>query len=258
MITYKALLVIFAFITMLAQAQQADEAAQNLEQAAQEAKEEAQIESAKKITGRKAWFLCTAIPEDLQNPVSVMVEEKIYQVTLSIRNMSDPFPVRGEGLVKIVKEIPNPDKPDSVIYEALSDSKIPENIENALTILVPLPQKEGRKLIFGSKVLDLNNFKGGDYLYLNLSPKRVGIALGEERSILKPGELKIQTNQEIKAATNKVLSLNYHSPEEDKWKLIVATTVVVQPTRREICIFHWDQKAGRIDYRGATFPVETN
>lgn len=256
MIVHKALPVIYTLITMLAPAQQTDESAQNLEQAAQEAKEEAQSEPIKKITGRKAWFLCTAIPNDLHNPVSVMVEEKIHQVTLSIRNMSDPFPVRGEGIVKIVKEVPNPEKADSTIYQALSQSKVPDHIQNALIILVPMPKNNGQKLVFGSKVLDLNDFKGGDYLYLNLSPVEVGITLGENRTVLKPGEMKVQENREIANATNKMISMHYHSAKDDKWKMIVASTVVVQPTRREICIFHWDDKADRIDYRGATFPVE--
>lgn len=258
MISYKAFPVIFALFTMFAQAQQVDNAAQNPNEAAKDAEEEVQGEPPKKITGRKAWFLCTAIPDDLKNPVSVMVEEQIQQVTLSIRNMSDPFPVRGEGLVKIVKEIPNPEKADSTTYQILSQSKVPDHIQNALIILVPAPKNNNQKLVFMSKVIDLNDFKGGDYLYLNLSPAEVGITLGEHRSVLKPGELKIQENRDISKATNKMISMHYHSAKEDKWKMIVASTVVVQPSRREICIFHWDEKSGRMDYRGATFPVETD
>jgi hypothetical protein len=257
MIVYKAFPIIFALISMLAPAQQTDqEAAQQTDQAAQEAKEAAQAEPAKKITGRKAWFLCTAIPDDLQNPVSVMIDENIHQVTLSIRHMSDPFPVRGEGIVKIVKEIPNPENADATIYQTLAQSQVPDHIQNALIILVPLPKNNSQKQVFGSKVINLNNFKGGDYLYLNLSPVQVGITLGENRSVLKPGETKIQENRDIANATNKMISLHYQSIKDEKWKLIVASTVVVQPTRREICIFHWDEKADRIDYRGATFPVE--
>lgn len=239
---FKAALVIFSALTIAVQAQDANEGADE--------------EPKKQISGRRAWFLCTAIPDNLKNPVTVMVDNKIHEVTLSIRNMSDPFPISGDGMVKIVKEVPNPEKPEAVLYQALSESKVPNNVEQALIILAPAPQKEGQKLIFSSKVLDMKDFKGGDYLYLNLSPKKVGLTLGEQRSILNPGELKIQNNQDIKSATNKILSIHYHSPQDDQWKLIVATTVVVQPTRREICIFHWDEKAERIDYRGATFPIE--
>lgn len=252
----KALPLILSVLTIFAQGQQTDETAQNADQIAREAKEAAHSELQKKITGRKAWFMCTAIPDDLQNPVSVLVEDKIHKITLSIRNMSDPFPVRGEGMVRMVKEIPNPEKSDSPIYQTLVQAKIPDHIQNALIILVPAPKNSSQNLVFGTKVLDLNDFKGGDYLYMNLSPVEVGITLGDNRSVLKPGELKIQTNQEIKAATNKVLSLHYHPAGEERWKLIVATTVVVQPTRREICVFHWDEKSNRMDYRGATFPVE--
>lgn len=222
------------------------------------AQEEAQPagEVAEKVTGRKAWFMCTDIPNDLPNPVSVLVQEKIHEVTLSIRHMSDVFPVRGDGTVRIVREVPNPAKPDTLMYEALAQAKVPDNVEKALIILVPSQKKAGSGLIFSSKVLDLQSFRGGDYLYLNLSPRKIGITLGANRHVLQPGELKIQDNREIQSATNQVLSLRYQAPGNDTWKLIVATTVVVQPTRREICVFHWDEKSQRIDYRGATFPVE--
>lgn len=238
----KVILMLFCLSTMAAHAQAPGEIAQD--------------EPDRKIKGRKAWFLCTSIPESVKNPVLVMTGGKIHEITLSIRNMSDPFPVSGDGVVQIVKEVDNPQKPGAVIYDALSESKIPDHIQQALIILVPSSQKEGFKPIFNSKVLDLNGFNGGDYLYLNLTPRMVGIVLGDSRSVLKPWDLMVQTNREIKSATNKVLSLHYQSPDDGKWKLIVATTVVVQPTRREICVFHWDEKTERIDYRGATFPLE--
>ncbi len=223
---------------------------------AQDTDEVDQEKPAEKIKGRKAWFLCTEIPDDIDNPVSVMAGEKIQQVTLSIRHVSDPFAVRGEGIVRLVKEIPNPENPDVTAYQTLVESKVPKDIENALIILVPAPDQKNGKAAFLSKVLDLNSFKGGDYLYLNLSPRKVGILLGDSRSVLEPGAMKIQENRQIKAATNLVMSLHYESQEKDEWKMIVATTVVVQPTRREICIFHWDAKQSRMDFRGATFPVE--
>ena len=238
------LLVIFTFITSPSHAQNAEEGVDPV------------TGPPPKISGRKAWILCTAIPYGVPNPASVMVGEEIHQITLSIRHMSDPFPVRGDGIVRMVKQVPNPDQPDVPAYETIAQATVPKNVEKALIILAPKPSNDGTKLVYISKVLDLKDFKGGDYLYLNLSPRSVGVTLGEVRHVLKPGELKIQGNREITAATNKMFSMHYHSPEEDKWKMIVATTVVVQPTRREICIFHWDAKQSRIDYRGATFPVE--
>jgi len=50
--------------------------------------------------------------------------------------------------------------------------------------------------------------------------------------------------------------MHYYLAAEKKWKMITSTTVVVQPTRREICVFSWDAKRKRIDYQGATFPIE--
>ncbi len=52
------------------------------------------------------------------------------------------------------------------------------------------------------------------------------------------------------------LSYNYRLPQEKEWKNITSSTVVVMPTRREICIFSADPEYGSITYHGVTFPVE--
>ena len=38
--------------------------------------------------------------------------------------------------------------------------------------------------------------------------------------------------------------------------MISASTIVLYPKRREICIFSWDTRFNRIAYHGLTFPVE--
>jgi hypothetical protein len=37
--------------------------------------------------------------------------------------------------------------------------------------------------------------------------------------------------------------------------MLSASTIVLQSTRREICIFSWDVSLERVDYHGITFPV---
>jgi hypothetical protein len=48
----------------------------------------------------------------------------------------------------------------------------------------------------------------------------------------------------------------YFHPVENEWKMLSASTVGIMPTRREICIFSYDERFKRIDYHGITFPVE--
>ena len=207
-----------------------------------------------KIQGRKAWIMCTSIPEKVPNPVSVLVDGEVHKITLSIRHMSDPFPIRGDGAVRLIKTVPDPKQEGKMTFDVLAQAVVPKTTQEALIIMAPAPSDS--KHAFQCKVLDLKEFQGGDYMYLNLSPRKIVITLGEEKQPLEPGSLEIQTNREIRKATNTPLSFHYFSENENKWKLITATTVVVQPTRREICVFSWDSERERIQFKGATFPVE--
>lgn len=110
--------------------------------------------------------------------------------------------------------------------------------------------------MFGAKVQSLAGFKGGDWLYLNLTNADIGIELGASRMIVKPGAVSIQGAPNLAEAVNMPISYNYRAPGDDEWKLITSSTVVVMPTRREICVFSADPKFGRISYHGVTFPVE--
>ena len=212
------------------------------------------IEELPKVTGRKAWFMCTSIPDKVPNPTSVLVDGQIHKVTLSVRHMSNPFPIRGDGTVRLVNPVADPDQPGKMTYDILAQAVVPKTVQEALIIMAPADAKSAHA--FQCKVLDLKDFRGGDYLYLNLSPRKIVVTLGEEKKPLEPGSLEIQTNREIGKATNTPLSFHYYSEKHKTWRLITATTVVVQPTRREICVFSWDSKYNRIHFKGATFPVE--
>ena len=49
---------------------------------------------------------------------------------------------------------------------------------------------------------------------------------------------------------------NYYHPEQKKWKLLTASTVVIMPTRREICVFNNGSRLGKIEKHGILFPVQ--
>ncbi|MBT8045146.1 MAG: hypothetical protein KJO79_09370 [Verrucomicrobiae bacterium] len=201
--------------------------------------------------------MCTSIPDGVDNPAKILVEDKLHELTLSIRHMSEPFPIRGEGRVRIVKPLPfDPGKPDEPLYLTLAETLVPKGLTKALIILNPDPNPNKGSPVFKCRVLDLAEFEGGDYLYLNLSPTNILVVLGKERIPLRPGALRIQRNRGLAGPQNTPLSFFRYEMKEKQWKLIVATTVVVQPTRREICVFKWDPKYKRVDFQGATFPVD--
>lgn len=211
-----------------------------------------------KNKGRLAWIVTTGIPSDIENPVTIMTgktEKNITQVTLSKRSPSQPIKIPKSGIIKIVKQVPNPEEPEKPKWITLAKALVSNDVGKAMIILVPVRKKEGSTLRFSSKVMDLAGFRGGDALYINLSRQEVAVKLGDEALKLNPGKMKIHSARGIKKSTNKPVSYHYFHPVKKRWKLISASTVVIRPTRREICIFSWDMRFKRLTYHGVTFPV---
>jgi len=204
--------------------------------------------------GRIAWFAATGIPDDLENPVDVMLGKEIVPVTLSKRMSSDPVKIPEDGIIRLVREVANPEDPKKPLFLILAQARIPDTMSKALIILIPQP-KEGSPQVFHAKVQDLARFKGGDTLYLNLTKMNVAVQLGDRKIGLKPGDANIYQAPALAKATNTPVSYHYFHPEQEKWKLLSASTIVLHPTRREICIFSWDTRFERVNYHGITFPV---
>lgn len=219
---------------------------------AQDAEQQGQ---GKNKAGRLAWFVTTHIPKDLENPVMVMIGTKLTEVTLSKRSPSQPVKIPKDGIIKIVKQVSNPEKPDESIYLTLAQARVSEDVKKAMIILVPTAKQKDSNLVFSSKVKDLAGFRGGESLYINLSKMNVAVRLGDKDIALKPGDIKVHSAKRVKKPTNMPISYHYMHPVKKEWKLISSSTVVMRPTRREICIFSWDTRFKRLNYHGVTFPV---
>jgi hypothetical protein len=209
----------------------------------------------KKKTGRLAWIVATGIPDDIENPVTVMTGKDLTKVRLSKRSPSQPVKIPKSGIIRIVKQVPNPEKPSEFMYETLAQAKISEDVKKAMIILVPLAKKKDSSLVFQTSVKDLAGFRGGESLYINLSKIDVAVRLGGKALELKPGNIKVHSVRGVGKPTNMTISYHFMHPTLKKWKLISASTVVVRPTRREICIFSWDPRFKRLNYHGVTFPL---
>ena len=213
------------------------------------------VDTPKKPSGRLAWLVATSIPDDLENPVSVLSGTEIKEATLSKRLVGEPVKVPADGIIRLIRKVDNSKDPTKPAYLTLAQALVPEGVEKAMIILAPAPKKAGSDLIFTTKVQNLTGFKGGDYLFMNLTNLKVAVQLGDKKVGLSPGETSICDAESLSTATNTPISYHYLDAAENKWKMISASTVVIQPTRREICIFSWDTDYGRIDYHGITFPV---
>lgn len=206
--------------------------------------------------GRSAWFACiSSIPEGVGNPVKVMGGKDLAEIELSEFMASDPVKIPTDGILRIVREVPDPKDPRRTKFLVLAEAKVPENVREALILLAPLPKPVG-DLIFAVKVQDLAKFKGGDRLYINLSKEQVRVRLGPTKVMVAAGQANIYESPALDKAANIPIMYEFYAPAEKKWKMISASTVVLRPTRREICIFNTGSRPGNIKKHKILFPVE--
>jgi hypothetical protein len=207
------------------------------------------------VRGRVAWFISTSLPEGLENPVRVMTGKDLVEVTLSKRSPSAPVKIPPDGILRLVRRPDVPAGLDQPPFVTLAQATVPEEVGKALVILMPLAQPRGN-LLFSAKVQDLAKFNGGDWLFMNLTTANVGVDMGTTNMEIKPGQSRIYNSP---ASTEPILMpirYRYFHPTENAWKMLSASTVGIVPSRREICIFSYDERYKRIDYHGITFPDE--
>lgn len=204
--------------------------------------------------GRVAWFVSTSLPEGLENPVSIMSGEDIIEVTLSKRSPSIPVKIPTDGILKLVRKVADPTEPDKTDYLMLAQASVGEKVSRALIILIP-SVKDPKEPLFETRVQDLAEFKGGDWLFLNATEFKVGIDMGKTAILVSPDETKIYHAEPSSEPIYMTLRYSENDPEKESWHVISSSNVASFATRREICIFSWNPQYERIDYHGITFPV---
>ncbi len=209
----------------------------------------------RKAAGRSAWFACIAKPEGLEDPVKILAGGEITELELPEFMASEAVKIPADGILRIVRPIPDPEDPAKTKYLILAEAKIPESVREALVILDPLPKPEG-DLLFRAKVQDLAKFKGGDRLYINLSDSNIRVRLGKTTVPVAPGQANIYECPKLAAPQNMPIMYEFYHPERKEWKMLTASTVVLRPTRREICVFNTGTRPGNIRNHKILFPVK--
>ena len=207
-----------------------------------------------KLGARKAWFALTFdVPEE-HNPASILVGSDVVEVILNQRQVGRPIQIPKDGMIRFIEQgevDPATNKPKITV---LGKAVIPEKIRNALVILSPTPEKEA-PLIYRTSVQDLGRFQGGNIMYLNLTNTKVAVTIGDERLIVDPARRQIHVPPKRNAPFAAPVSYHFQDPADKRWKLLSASTIAVNPKRREICVFSPDPRFNRINYRGIMFPV---
>ena len=201
---------------------------------------------------KRAWLLCARIPDGFENPVKVIAGTETLAVTLSKRSPSGPVPIPADGILRLVGPA-GKNRADVVDAETLAVSRIPENAHEALVILLPgstAPEDH----LFKSETIDLANFNGGDWLCINLTHLKIRVEINDARMDVRPRQHGIAR---APAAPDKAvpISYSYQDPIHQEWKPLGASTTMLHPTRREICVFDIDPRFDRVTYHGITFPV---
>jgi len=204
------------------------------------------------IAARRAWVVATTLPKDLPNPLPFMSGETLHQVRMHLRSVGQAVPVDKTGLVRAVQE--ETDADGNILYKNLSLSQIPEGVREALIVLVP--NAEGSDgLRFRSKVIDLSKFKKGGCLYVNLVPTKLGITIGESKTVISPGGMEFINPLGNKESGVFPVAFFYEIPKEDgaEWKLMTSSKMAIYKSRREICIFYYNNEIENVDFRGIPF-----
>lgn len=205
--------------------------------------------------GRSAYFIYTSMPAGVENPVTILSGKESKPVILSKRMASEAVKIPADGILRLIRKLEAPPAPGALPYQILAQVVIPETITQALVILVPVkPTPEG--LLFQCKVQDLAAFKGGDYFFLNMTKANIAVDMGATKIPLKPGHSSIFDAPVTRDPVNMPIRYSYYDEQTQEWNVITSSTVVLYDTRREICIFSWDQVYDRIDYHGITVPVD--
>jgi hypothetical protein len=205
--------------------------------------------------GRTAWFACTAIPDGFTPPVKVTSGSEITELELPEFMTSKAVKIPAGGVLRILKETANQANPAKPHLHILAEATVPENISEALIILSPLPAPKGH-LLFSSKVQDLSKFKGGDRLFINFSNSNIRVRMGEEKVSIAPRQASIYESPKLAEPKNVPIMYEFFHPERKQWKILSASTVVLRPTRREICIFNNGTRLGNIKKHSILFPLE--
>jgi hypothetical protein len=205
--------------------------------------------------GRSAWFACLSKPEGLENPVKVLAGGKLSVLELPDFMASEAVTIPADGILRIVREVPDPVNQGKMKYLILAEASIPEAVQEALVILSPVTKPEGG-LLFQAKVQDLENFKGGDRLYINLSDSNIRVRLGKTLVVVEPRHASFFKAPPMVKATNMPVMYEFYHPERKEWKILGASTVVLRPTRREICVFNNGARIGNIEKHKILFPVK--
>lgn len=175
-------------------------------------------------------------------PVELVVgENKTIEVATPGHELSPEYKVAAQDTIVVGKTIVNEEgEPEFQVYGRAKSN----GSSNQIILLM----RKGRENSDGFDVVPINgnldDFKGGNYIFINASKLNVGGVMGETKFALKPGQqrmLKPKPDHE-----NNVCQVTLSYEREDGWKKFKDTRWPTNERYRSLIFFHQDPRNGRI------------
>lgn len=208
--------------------------------------------TSQKETPRQTWILATSLPDKIESPLNVLAGEKLSELRISRRTVGTAMNVPQDGVIQVVKRTDAEQGKTS--HEILASVKIPEDMKESLIILVPDANLDP-PLKFKSHIVDLDKFRVGHGLFVNLTEFEIAVVLGDGRTSILPDQFGIVKIGELEGKDSISISYNYRTSKDEDWSLISASTVSPRNSTREILIFSYDTELSQIGYHGMNFSV---
>lgn len=208
-----------------------------------------------KDKSRTAWIISSDIPKGINNPIILRIGDTFTEIILSKRGPSEPINIPTDGMIGILQKTDAAAGSDKTGYLSLSEVRIDSGINQALIVLTP-DFKNPEQPVFQNKVQDLASFNNGEWLYINTTKFSVKVEMNDDKLVIGPEASSILKAKVSAESTKMTMSYLPDANNADDWKIISSSNVAIYDTRREICIFSWDERYKRINYHGITFSAK--
>jgi len=91
---------------------------------------------------------------------------------------------------------------------------------------------------------------------INLSNSQVRVRFGDTKVDVPARDANLYAAPKITKPTNMPVMYEFFHPEQKKWRMLTASTVVLRPTRREIHVFNEGSRVGKIEKHKILFPIK--
>ncbi|MCH7225889.1 hypothetical protein [Haloferula sp. A504] len=197
-------------------------------------------------------FVCTDLPAGSPPSLDLLLDPESgesVEVPLLRRAPGDYRPLPKGAVIRLGHQPADP--ADAFVTMALGGK--PADARRLLAILVPKLDREEASYPFSMQVIDEERFRPGDFLFINLTPFEFAVSFDGKRFGIRKGAVNLHDPEDLDEPRNSPVMITFRpAGTKERWQVLARTTWRLRPTRKEVCVFHWDERQGRPALRGLT------